>query len=73
MNAAKYAGAALIVAGTLGLAYGGISYTKEVHEVNLGFLAFVVEQKETVKVPVWASVGAMVIGGALLLVFGRKR
>ncbi len=31
-----------------------------------------VKEKETVNVPVWAGVGAIVIGGALLLIGGKK-
>jgi uncharacterized membrane protein len=72
MNAAKLAGIVLIVAGTLGLVYGSFSYTKETHEAKLGPLQFSVQEKETVNVPVWAGVGAIVIGG-LLLVFGGKK
>lgn len=73
MNAAKLAAVALIVAGTLGLMYGGFSYTKETHETRLGPIEFAVEDRETVKVPVWASAGAIAIGSVLLLVGGRKR
>ncbi|MFC7298886.1 hypothetical protein [Herminiimonas aquatilis] len=72
MNAAKLAGIVLIVAGTLGLVYGSFSYTKETHEAKLGPLQFSVQEKETVNVPIWAGVGAIVIGG-LLLVFGGKK
>jgi hypothetical protein len=61
----------LIVAGALGLAYGGFSYTKETHETDLGPLHMSVAEKKRVNVPVWAGVGAIVAGG-LLLVVGRK-
>ncbi|RBA22940.1 hypothetical protein [Herminiimonas fonticola] len=72
MNAVKLVGIVLIVAGTLGLVYGSFSYTKETHEAKLGPLQFSVQEKETVNIPVWAGVGAIVIGG-LLLVFGGKK
>ncbi len=68
----KIIGVLLIVAGTLGLIYGGFSYTKEKHDVKLGPLQFSVAEKETVNVPVWAGAGAIAIGVVLLLV-GRKR
>jgi uncharacterized membrane protein len=68
----KMLGIALIVAGTLGLAYGGFTYTKETHEAKIGPLTLSVTDKETVNVPIWAGVGAIVIGG-LLLVFGSKK
>jgi LPXTG-motif cell wall-anchored protein len=67
MNAIKLAAIALIVVGVLGLAYGSFSYTKETHGVKLGSLELSVKDKQTVNVPVWAGVAAMVAGGALLL------
>jgi multidrug transporter EmrE-like cation transporter len=72
MNAVKIAAIALIVAGILGLAYGSFSYTKETHEAKLGPIELSVKERETVNVPVWAGVGAIVTGGVLLLV-GSKR
>lgn len=73
MNAVKIAGVLLLAAGTLGLVYGGFSYTKATHEANLGPIQFSFEEKEMVNVPVWIGVGAIVVGGALLLVAGNKR
>jgi uncharacterized membrane protein len=72
MNAVKIAGIVLIVAGVLGLVYGSFSYTKETHQAKLGPIELTVKDKETVNVPVWAGVGAIVIGGVLLL-FGSKK
>ena len=68
MNAIKIVGVVLIVAGILGLVYGSFSYTKETHEAKIGPLEFQVKEKETVNVPVWAGVGAIVVGKVLLLV-----
>jgi multidrug transporter EmrE-like cation transporter len=62
----------LIVAGVLGLAYGSFSYTKQTHDVKIGPIEMSVQEKETVNVPVWAGVGAIAIGAALLLLGGRK-
>lgn len=72
MNAAKIAAIALIIAGTLGLVYGSFTYTKETHDIKMGPLEMSVQEKETVNVPIWASVGA-IVAGALLLVVGGKR
>jgi TRAP-type C4-dicarboxylate transport system permease small subunit len=72
MNAIRIAAVALIVAGVLGLVYGGFSYTKETHEAKLGPIQLSVKEKETVNVPVWAGVGAIAVGG-LLLLFGNKK
>ena len=63
---------ALIVAGTLGLLYGGFSYTKDTTAVKLGPIEFSVKEKETVNVPVWAGIAAIVAGG-LVLVLGSKK
>lgn len=67
MNATKGIAIVLIVLGVLGLVYGGFSYTKETHEGNLGPIEFSVKDKERVNIPVWAGIGAIVIGGVLLL------
>jgi hypothetical protein len=72
MNAVKMAAVVLIAAGMLGLVYGSFSYTKHTHDAKLGPLELSVKDKETVNVPVWAGVGAIVIGGALLLVGSKK-
>lgn len=72
MNAGKIAGIALIVLGILALVYGGFSYTKETHEAKLGPIEFSVKDKQRVNVPMWAGVGAIVAGGALLLLAGKK-
>jgi uncharacterized membrane protein len=72
MNTTKIAGIVLIVAGTLGLIYGGFSYTKEKHDVKLGPLEFSVVEKDTVNIPVWAGAGAIAIGVVLLLIGGKK-
>lgn len=70
MDAIKMLAIVLIVAGGLGLAYGGFTYTKETHQAKLGPIELSVTDKETVNIPVWAGVGAIVIGGILL--FARK-
>ena len=72
MSAVKIVGIVLIAAGILGLVYGGFSYTKETHEAKIGSLELSMKDKETVNVPVWAGVGAIVIGGILLLVPTKK-
>ena len=68
----KIAGFALILAGVLALIYGGFSYTKETHQAKVGPIELSIKEKETVNVPIWAGVGAIVIGGALVF-FGSKK
>lgn len=72
MNAIRIAAIALIVAGTLGLVYGGFSYTKETHGAKLGPIELKVTEKERINVPIWAGVAGILIGGALLLFAGKK-
>lgn len=72
MNAVKIAGIVLIAAGILGLVYGGFSYTRETHQTKLGPFELSVREDQRVDVPMWAGVGAIVIGGVLLLFGGRK-
>ena len=72
MNSIKVIAIALVVAGILGLVYGGFSYTKDTTVVKLGPLEVSAKEKQTVNVPMWTGVGAIAIGG-LLLVFGGKR
>ena len=39
---------------------------------RLGPIELMVKDKKTVNIPVWAGVGAIVIGGMLLLLGGRR-
>ncbi len=72
MNPIRLIAIILIVAGALGLAYGSFSFTKATHDVKLGPIALSVKEKETVNIPMWAGIGAIVVGG-LLLGFGSKK
>jgi uncharacterized membrane protein YidH (DUF202 family) len=71
MNAIKILAIVLIVAGALALVYGGFSYTKETHQARLGSMELSIRDTETVNVPVWLGVGAIVAG--LVLLVGGKR
>ena len=72
MTATRIIAILLIVAGGLGLAYGGFSYTKDTTAVKLGPIELSVKEKETVNIPIWAGIGAIVFGGLLLAVGGKK-
>jgi hypothetical protein len=72
VNSIKMAAIVLIVAGALGLAYGGFTYTKETHTGRIGPIELSVTEKQTVNVPLWLGVGAILLGGGLLA-FGGKR
>lgn len=66
MNAVRIAAIALIVAGALGLAYGSFSYTKETQQARIGPIELTVQDRQTVNIPVWAGVAAIVTGALLL-------
>jgi hypothetical protein len=72
MNSLKGLGIVLVVAGALALVYGGFTYTKKTHRTDLGPITLAIKDKETVNVPVWAGVGAIVAGGILLFSSARK-
>lgn len=72
MSGVKIAAIVLIVAGVLGLVYGGFSYTKDTHTTKVGPIEMSVKETDTVNIPIWAGVGAIVVGGVLLL-FGSKK
>jgi len=71
MNGLRGVAVALIIAGVLGLTYGGFTYTKETHKADIGSLHLSVDEEQRVNVPIWLGIGALVFGGILLLV-GRK-
>jgi uncharacterized membrane protein YidH (DUF202 family) len=72
MSALKVLGIVLIVGGILALVYGGFSYTKETHSAQVGPITLSVSDKERVNVPLWVGIGAVVVGG-LILVFGSRK
>lgn len=73
MNKMRILAVVLIVAGLLGLAYGGFSYTSRTHRANIGPLTFAVREQNTVNVPIWVGIGAIAVGGGMLLVGSKGR
>lgn len=71
MNGLKVVAIVLIAAGIIALVYGGFTYTQTTHDAKLGPIDNSIKDKKTVNVPIWAGVGAIVVGGALLLT-GKK-
>lgn len=72
MNATRIVGLLLLIAGALAVAYGGFSYTKETTAVKLGPVELSVKEQERVNVPMWAGIGAIVVGGVLIFVGGKR-
>lgn len=67
MNAFKMIGIGMIVGGVLALSYGSFSYTQQSHDTRIGPIELSIKDKETVNVPAWAGIAAIVAGGILLL------
>jgi uncharacterized membrane protein len=63
----------LILGGVLGLVYHHFSYTQNTHEAKIGSVDLSVSKKQTVDVPEWLAVGAVVAGAALLLFGGGAK
>ena len=72
MNPLKGAAIVLIAAGAAGLIYGGFTYTKDTHTAQIGALQMTMQDRQTVNIPVWAGVAAIVVGAGILLVPLKK-
>ena len=72
MSLTRIVGVVLIVGGILGVVFSSFGFTKETHEIKLGPIELAVKEKETVNIPIWASVAAIVVGGVLVAVGGKK-
>lgn len=72
MKAVKIAAIILIVAGVMGLVYGGFSYPRNTSNIEVGSVELSVKENQSVNVPVWAGVAAVGLGVGLLVVSGRK-
>jgi len=72
MTPLKVGAIVLIAIGVLALAVGTFTYTKDTHEATVGPLELSISEKETVNIPVWAGLGAIVMGGGLLFFAWKK-
>ncbi|MEO5734370.1 MAG: hypothetical protein ABIN96_09475 [Rubrivivax sp.] len=72
MNGTRILALILIVGGALALAFGGFSFTRDSTAVKVGPLEVNVKEKENVNIPLWAGIGAIVIGGVLFVVGGKR-
>lgn len=72
MNGLRMTAIAIMIAGVLALAYGGFSYTQDTTALKLGPVELKVQERKTINIPLWAGVAAVVAGGLILVVGGRK-
>jgi len=62
----------LIIAGVVALAAGSFSYTQDKTALKVGPMELNVKERKTIDVPVWAGIAA-IVGGGVLFVLGGKR
>jgi drug/metabolite transporter (DMT)-like permease len=72
MSPLRLVGIILVIAGIAGIVVPRITYTKEKHSADLGPLSVSVTEKDSVNVPQWAGIAAIVVGAGLLLFPGKK-
>jgi hypothetical protein len=68
----RIVGIILILLGLAGVVWGGFTYTKERHDVDLGPVDFQVTEKKTVPIPPIAGAIAVAAGLVLILVDRRR-
>jgi uncharacterized membrane protein YidH (DUF202 family) len=72
MKVASLVGILLIVVGIIGLAYGGITYTRKEKVVDIGPIQATAEKHERIPLPPIVG-GLSLAAGVVLLVAGAKR
>ena len=72
MKMASLVGILLIVVGIIGLAYGGITYTRKEKVVDIGPIEATRETHERIPLPPIVG-GLSLVAGVVLLVAGAKR
>ena len=63
----RLAGFVLVVLGILAVVYGGFSYTSNDTKAEVGPIKIKVEEQNRVNVPLWAGIGAIVVGAVLVV------
>jgi hypothetical protein len=66
MPGVRILGIVLIAAGALGLAYGGFTYAGDTQEVRVGSMSVSVTERRAFVPPMWAGLGVILLGGALM-------
>ena len=72
MSAVKIAGIVLILVGLAGFFTGGFSFTKDRTTAKLGPIELTVQDRESVNIPQWLSLGAIALGVVVLVAGFRK-
>ncbi|MCM2252909.1 MAG: hypothetical protein NDJ19_11170 [Ramlibacter sp.] len=72
MTAMRIVGIVLVLLGIAGYFTGGLSFNQETTQAQLGPLKLQVQEKKTVEIPLWLSLGAVALGGVILLASLRR-
>ena len=72
MKAATIVGIVLVIAGVIGLAAGGFSYTKEKTVVDIGPIKATADSRETIPIPPVLG-GILLVGGIVLIAAGARK
>jgi hypothetical protein len=72
MTAMRIVGIILVLLGIAGFFTGGFSFTKDTTQAQLGPLKLQVQERKSVDIPTWLSLGAIVLGGVLLVASLRR-
>lgn len=72
MKMASIVGILLIIVGVIGLAYGGITYTRKEKVIDIGPIQATAEKHERIPLPPIVG-GLSLVAGVVLLVAGAKR
>jgi hypothetical protein len=71
MKVGTLVGIVLIIIGAIGLAYGGLTYTKRKDTVSLGPIEMTATEKETIPLP--PILGGILLVAGIALVVATKR
>jgi hypothetical protein len=72
MKPAAIVGILLVIIGVIGLAYGGISYTKQKTVVDIGPIKATADERKTIPVPPVLG-GIALLGGIVLIATSAKK
>ncbi|MDW5442166.1 hypothetical protein [Polaromonas sp. SM01] len=72
MNPIRITGVVLIVLGLAGFFTGGFSFTKDTTAAKIGPIELTVKEKQSITIPQWLSMGAVLLGAVALVMGGRK-
>lgn len=71
MSGVKIVSILLVVAGAFALIYGRLTFTRSEQTASFGPIGLTVKEKESINIPTWIAVGA-IIAGTLVFFTGKR-